>query len=179
MSIVTERLTRDRFRELYADVKPNVEVIDGVAEQKAMGSKPHAYLQAIVARMLQDCGFRAATELTLAISETWDPVPDVTGVLGPDTDELYHSQPPAVVIEILSPSDRFTLLDQKCRQYAEWGILDILVFDPLSERVWCWDRTTDSLLYRISDRYMFASKPDTKLQLDEVFRRLRAALGRH
>jgi Uma2 family endonuclease len=118
MSSSTEKLTRERFRELYADRKPNFELIDGVAEQKAMGSKRHAFLQGILYRMLEELGFRTGTELTVAISQTWEPVPDVAGLVGPETDEVYQSQPPAVVIEILSPSDRFTLLDQKCRRYA-------------------------------------------------------------
>jgi hypothetical protein len=34
MSVATEKLTRDRFREMYADRKPNYELIDGVPEQK-------------------------------------------------------------------------------------------------------------------------------------------------
>jgi hypothetical protein len=38
MSVVTEKLTRARFRELYADQKPNFELIDGRAEQKALGA---------------------------------------------------------------------------------------------------------------------------------------------
>ena len=78
--IAAERLTRDRFRELYGDHKPNYELIDGVPEQKSLVSKRHARLQVILSQMLEELGFRAATELTLAISETWDPVPDVAEV---------------------------------------------------------------------------------------------------
>jgi Uma2 family endonuclease len=176
MSTSTEKLTRERFRELYADRKPNFELIDGVAEQKAMGSKRHAYLQGILYRMLEDLGFRTGTELTVAISQTWEPVPDVAGLVGPETDEVYQSQPPAVVIEILSPSDRFTLLDQKCRRYAEWGIPDILVFDPVSERAWHWDGITGGLV-RWQGAYRFVSKPEAELSLDEAFRRLQEKLA--
>jgi Uma2 family endonuclease len=61
----------------------------------------------------------------------------VAGVLGPETDEVYQTELPAVVIEILSPGDRFMLLDQKCRRYAEWGVRDILVFDPVGRCGWC------------------------------------------
>jgi Uma2 family endonuclease len=55
-------------------------------------------------------------------------------MLGPETSDVYQNSPPAVVIEILSPSGRFTLLDKKCRRYAEWGVPDILVFDPVDNR---------------------------------------------
>jgi hypothetical protein len=73
MSVLSEKLTRERFRELYADEKPNCELIDGRPERKALGSKRHARLQLILGQMLDELGFRAATELTLAISETWEP----------------------------------------------------------------------------------------------------------
>src|SRR5262245_8588492 len=146
MSVVTERLTRERFRELYADQKPNWELIDGKPEQKALPSRRHSFLQGILGRMLDDLGFRTGIELTLEISETWDPVPDVAGMLGPETHEVYQSEPPAVVIEILSPGDRFTLLGKKCRRYAEWGVRDILVFDPVGCCAWSWGKATHGLM---------------------------------
>jgi Uma2 family endonuclease len=40
----------------------------------------------------------------------------------------------AVAIEVLSPDDRFTRVIQKCRKYAEWGIQNILVFDPANRK---------------------------------------------
>ena len=75
------------------------------------------------------------------------------------------------MIEILSPSDRFTLLDKKCRRYAEWGVPDILAFDPVESRVWHWDTAADSLV-RVQGPYRFASLPDAALSLVEAFRRL-------
>ena len=169
--MVTEKFTRERFRGLYADQKPNWELIDGVPEQKALGSKRHSYLQWILAQMLNELGFRPGTELTVEVSETWEPVPDVAGMLGPETSGVYQNSPPAVVIEILSPSDRFTLLDKKCRRYAEWGVPDILVFDPVENSAWCWDANLSGLM-RCPQTYRFASRPEAELSLAEVFRRL-------
>ena len=171
MSLLEEKLTRDKFRKLYQDCKPSCELIEGRLEQKALGSKRHAALQGILFRMLQELGFRSYVELSLAISEDWEPIPDVAGVVGPETDEVYQSEPPAVAIEILSPSDRFTLLDQKCRRYAGWGIRDILVFDPVAQRAWHWDAKLDSLL-PIQETYAFSSKPGTMLRIAEAFRKL-------
>jgi Uma2 family endonuclease len=171
MSVVAEKLTRQRFRELYADRKPNWELIDGAPEQKALPSKRHSYLQWILAVMLDDLGFRTGTELTVEVAETWEPVPDVAGMLGPETNDVYQNSPPAVVIEILSPSDRFTLVDKKCRRYAAWGVPDILVFDPVENRAWCWDINLDGLM-RCPQTYRFFSRPEAELSLAEVFRRL-------
>jgi Uma2 family endonuclease len=170
--ILQEKLSRERFRELYGDRKPAFELIDGEPEQKALGSKKHSRLQWILGVMLEELGFEICPELTLAISETWEPIPDLAGVLGPETDEVYQSEPPAVVIEILSPSDRFTPLDAKCRKYAEWGVPDILAFDPVRRMAWRWDRATDGLAR--FETYRFSSRADGELSLLEVFQRLDA-----
>jgi Uma2 family endonuclease len=79
-----------------------------------------------------------------------------------------------VVIEILSPDDRFTRVIQKCRRYAEWGVQDILVFDPIGREAWYWD-TASGDLTRIKDSYTFRSQP-AELKQTEVFRRLDSEL---
>lgn len=81
-----------------------------------------------------------------------------------------------MVIEILSPSDRFGLLNQKCRRYSAWGAADILVFDPVEERVWGWDRQQETLV-PARGTYRFHSKPGGELAITEVFRRLRQKMG--
>jgi hypothetical protein len=60
--------------------------------------------------MLEALGFRVAAELTLRISDIWAPVPDVAGVLDFQKGVIYQGEPPAVIIEILSPTDSFSLL---------------------------------------------------------------------
>jgi len=114
------------------------------------------------------------TELTLAISETWEPTPDVCGMLGPDDGEPYPTKPIAVVIEILSPRDSFTRVIQKCRKYSSWGVPDILVFDPIGCEAWRWDATADDVV-RFKQIYSFKSQA-AELSLTEVFQRLRAEL---
>lgn len=177
MSAVAEKLTRSAFRKRYADQKPNWELIDGIPEQKALGSKRHSYLQGILCAMLDELGFRAGTELTLEISETWEPIPDVAGMLGPESDDVYQSQPPAVVIEILSPSDRAPNLLEKLVRYAQWGIVDILLFDPAKEQAW-WFWGGERLgLTLIEGSYRFRSMPGAEMAPAEAFRRLRLKIG--
>jgi Uma2 family endonuclease len=174
MSAVAHKLTVEEFRATYADRKPNYELLNGEAVQKALSTKRHSYLQVILSLLFDELGFHAGPELTLAISETWEPVPDVCGELGSDNEEPYPTQPVAVAIEILSPADPFTRVMQKCRRYAEWGIKDILVFDPVGLEAWFWDATTEDLT-TIRQSYRFKSKP-VELKLEEVFRPLNAKL---
>jgi Uma2 family endonuclease len=176
MSAVAHKLTVEQFRAVYGECKPNYELLDGEAVQKALGTKRHSYMQGILYSLLDQLGFNAGTELTLAISDSWEPVPDVTGELASDIEEPYPTHPIAVAIEILSPSDPFTRVIRKCRRYAEWGITDILVFDPIGCEAWYWDKAADDLA-RVKEHYAFTSKP-VALTLAEVFGRLDVKLKR-
>jgi len=167
MSTIAEKLTSDRFREMYAQRKPHFELLDGDPVQKTLPTKLHSILQLVLCLMLKELGFKPRPELTLAIDEHWEPTPDVSGIVGQEEDP-YPTRAIAVAIEILSPDDRFTRVIQKCRKYAEWGVKDILVFDPVDRDAWYWD-TSSGDLNRIKERYQFHSRP-VELALEEVFR---------
>jgi Uma2 family endonuclease len=174
MNAVADKLTLEKFRATYTECKPYYELLDGEAVQKAVPTKRHSVLQNVFSFLLKDLGFKARPELTLAISESWEPTPDVCGVLGPDDDEPYPTRAVPVVIEILSPDDRFTRVVQKCRRYSQWGVPDILVFDPIGREAWYWDTASDNLA-RFKESYAFKSKP-VELILADVFHRLDAEL---
>jgi len=169
MSAITERVTLQRFRDSYAERKPYFELIDGAAIQKALPTKLHSILQFVLALMLKEAGFKSRPELSLAISESWEPMPDVCGIIGPE-DDPYPTHAVAVAIEVLSPDDRFTRVLEKCGKYAQWGVVDILVFDPVEREAWFWNTATGDLT-RIQSSYGFRSRP-VELLLTEVFRRV-------
>jgi len=173
MGIAVEHLTRSAFRSIYAERKPYYELLDGVAVQKASATRLHSTLQFILLVMLKELGFKSRPELTLAIDEAWEPTPDVCGVLGPE-EAPYPTRAVAVAFEVLSPEDRFTRVIQKCRKYAEWGIQDILVYDPVDHDAWYWDSAIGGLV-QSKKTYKFHSLP-VEISQDEVFRRLDAEL---
>jgi Uma2 family endonuclease len=164
-----QKLTREEFRARYAGASPEYELIDGFPEQKPAAEWPHASLHGLLTQMLEELGFTSLTSLTLEIDESWELIPDVAGFLGPLPAGPYPSQPPAAAIEILSPNDPFLKLNRKLKKYAEWGIGDILVFDPIGREGWLWDQAVEALIP--FDVYYFHRLPDAKLSVAEVFRR--------
>jgi hypothetical protein len=84
------------FRAKYADCKPYYELLNGEAVQKAMPTDLHSTLQGVLYTVLKELGFKAKTELTLPISDIWEPVPDVCGLLAPLGGEPYPISPVAV-----------------------------------------------------------------------------------
>lgn len=169
MGSIAEKLTPERFRQVYAQRKPHFEFLNGEAVQKTLPTKLHSILQLVLALLLKELGFKSRPELTLAIDESWEPTPDVCGIVGPEEDP-YPMHAVAVAIEVLSPEDRFTRLIQKCRKYSEWGVQDILVFDPVGREAWYWD-TVSGDLTRIKESYRFHSR-SVELVLGDVFQRL-------
>lgn len=169
MSTASETLTRDAFREIYGGRKPYFELLDGHPVQKTLPTRLHAIMLKVLDRLLEDLGFQSRSELTLAISTTWEPIPDVCCILGPEEDP-YPTRPVAVAVEILSPADPFSRVNQKCRKYAEWGIQDILVYDPVQREVWYWDHSIRALLPSV-EIYRFRSLP-VEISHAEVFHRM-------
>jgi Uma2 family endonuclease len=47
---------------------------------------------------------------------------------GPQPDVL--TQPPLLVIEILSPDDTYSDLQERCREYAKMGVATVWIVDP-------------------------------------------------
>jgi Uma2 family endonuclease len=88
---------------------------------------------------------------------------------------LTRARPVAIAIEILSPSDRFALVDQKCRKYAQWGVADILLFDPINHTAWRWAPEYSGLI-PITGSHSFHSKPGAALTLKHIFRQLEEKL---
>jgi Uma2 family endonuclease len=57
-------------------------------------------------------------------------IPDIALFAGSKPAEPVPSQPPLVVIEIVSPDDRYSEMHEKLAEYQEWGVANVWVVDP-------------------------------------------------
>ncbi len=57
-------------------------------------------------------------------------IPDIAVFAGTEPDENVPSHPPLVVIEIISPDDRYSEVLEKLAEYRQWGVSHIWVVDP-------------------------------------------------
>jgi Uma2 family endonuclease len=57
-------------------------------------------------------------------------IPDVAVFAGSRPEEPVPSRPPLVVVEIISPEDRYSDVLEKLAEYQEWGVPYIWVVDP-------------------------------------------------
>jgi Uma2 family endonuclease len=57
-------------------------------------------------------------------------IPDVAVFAETEPDEPVPGRPPLVVVEIISPDDRYSDVLEKLAEYRQWGVRHIWVVDP-------------------------------------------------
>ena len=87
-----------------------------------------------------DGEFAIAVELRVQVSATRYRVPDVCLARAErPMPQIFH-KPPLLVIEILSPEDRFSVLEKKIHDYLAFGIPNLWVIDPWERRAFIYTR---------------------------------------
>ncbi len=131
-------MTVEQFERQYGHEKPYFEYWFGQPVQEAMPTWIHSMLQKIIMRLLDDAGYESGAEVKLKISADFQPLPDISAVLPGQVELPYPTRPVEVVVEILSPDDKFSQVLEKCQFYGDLGIKNIYVVDPEARQIWSW-----------------------------------------
>jgi Uma2 family endonuclease len=147
---------------------PDVEYVDGELREKSVVQTIHSRLQSILPTWFEnhadDWGVVPGVEARVRVTSTRVRLPDVVvDKAGPWPPALIA--PPLIVIEILSPSDSFTELAEKLRDYEAMGIPNIWIIDPQVRQSWFYN---GSLIER--SRLTVADSP-IYLDVPEMFAR--------
>lgn len=173
-TVAAEKLTLAEFEKLHGGCKPHYEYWYGEAVQKPVATLLHGLLQIIISRLLRELGYKSASEVTLKIAADFQPIPDVIGISGP-LEFPYPTSPVGVVVEILSPEDRFSRVSKKCLEYARLGIPNILVIDPEQRSGWQWNEELRGF-HEIQPSGSFSLKEGRELSLAKIFEELDSEL---
>jgi Uma2 family endonuclease len=139
MATGTRLSLEDYFRAHY---EGECEFIDGELRPKPMGTGPHSRIQArlqnALRRFEQTGHGEALPEMSLRLPNGDVLIPDV---LFSRKDQVFDNRglfdtPPALCIEILSPSQSFGELYDKCRRYLHWGVPVCWLIDPVKKLAW-------------------------------------------
>ena len=113
--------------------RPDREYVDGEIRERNVGKWEHARLQWLLALWFgkheQQWGITGSTEQRVLVSENRVRVPDVVVlVAGAQPDVL--SDPPLLVIEILSPDDSYSDTQERAQDYRAMGVETVWIIDP-------------------------------------------------
>ncbi len=130
---------------LSSTCDPDCDYIDGHLEERNLGEWDHASLQMRISAFLyvrQDqWGIRVVPELRVRVSPTRFRIPDVCVVLG-EPNEQVLTKPPFLCIEILSPEDRMSRIQERIDDYLRMGVRYVWIFSP-DRRAGCCNGASD------------------------------------
>jgi Uma2 family endonuclease len=118
---------------MSASYRPDREYIDGELWERNAGKREHARLQALLTGWFMnhesDWQIMVLTECRVKVAATRVRIPDVTLVRpGPQPDVL--TEPPLLVVEILSPDDSYSDTQERAADYLRMGVETIWIIDP-------------------------------------------------
>jgi Uma2 family endonuclease len=118
---------------LATHYRPDQEYIDGELLERNVGEWSHSRLQRGALRHFiqyeESLGFEAFPEWRVQVTPTRFRVPDVTVVRGNPAEQIL-THPPFLCIEILSPEDSMTSMQERIDDYLHFGVENVWIIDP-------------------------------------------------
>ena len=167
-------MTIEEFDRLPEDNTKTYELIDG---KLVMQARPNVRHQAIMSNLTQKIAnyldkkpCRVFTEVELEISKNVI-VPDVSVLCSIENLNIQRfTQPPVLVIEILSPSNTANEINNKINKYKNHGIKECWVIDPDLKSVEVKDLETNiSINYIQSGLVKSDIFDDLHIELSKIF----------
>jgi len=136
MAVSTQISVEEYLKTVY---RPDCDYVDGIVEQRTLGERDHSGIQGnlviFFGSRFRQMGIRAWPEWRFQVKPTRFRVPDVIVTRG-QPDEKILTTPPLLCIEILSPQDTMSRVNQRVQEYLEFGVPVVWVIDPEERRVW-------------------------------------------
>ncbi len=157
---------------LQTSYRPDCEYVDGKIQERNMGKREHARVQALLAAW-----FIAHETLWSVIAlieaRTWVApnrvrIPDVALTsLAPQGEVLTEA--PILVVEILSPDDSYSDTEQRANEYLAMGVQAVWIIDPRTRTGRMCAGQSAEQLWTVAMRLEVSGTP-IFVELDEIFR---------
>jgi Uma2 family endonuclease len=127
----TVRISLQEYLE--TPYRPDREYIDGEVRERNVGKWEHARLQALLAAwfLSKESAWRVmtSTEQRMRVATSRVRVPDLVIVDGGPQPDVIE-KPPILIVEILSPDDTYSDLEERVTDYRNMGVAAIWAIDP-------------------------------------------------
>jgi Uma2 family endonuclease len=151
---------------LATSYRPDCEYLDGVLLERNVGEWDHSRLQQLLSRYMgnreKEWGVLVVTEQRVQVTGTRWRIPDLAVVTGVPRDGRIIDEPPFLCIELLSPSDRMTEMQERIDDYLRFGVRYVWLINPVNRRAFVY--TADGM-HEVRDGVLRASNPDIAVPL--------------
>ncbi len=117
---------------------PDCDYVEGHLQERHVGEIGHSDAQGRIYLFVQtQCrGFWAGVELRVQVKPDRFRVPDVAILRGGKPEGRFITAPPEVMVEVLSPDDRASDVQDRIDDYLMFGVPCVWVIRPESLRAW-------------------------------------------
>ena len=154
---------------LHSVYRPDCDYVDGVLVERNVGEITHQMAQQEILVYLRErrrlWNIFVIQELRVQVSPTRYRVPDLCVVLGGKPDEEILTKPPFLCVEILSPEDRISRMQERIDDYFRFGVRYVWLVDPQSRRAWIY---TPGTIREVRDGLLRTGDPELVVPLAEV-----------
>src|SRR5579864_9060605 len=120
--------------------RPDCDYVDGEVIERNLGEHEHSDLQTEFAHYFRgrrkQWKMHAVVEQRVQVAPTRFRIPDVCIVPSGIPHSRIYRDPPIICIEILSPDDRQSRVQQRVDDYLKFGVRYVWVVDPETQRAW-------------------------------------------
>jgi Uma2 family endonuclease len=125
---------------LTTSYEPDVDYVDGVLENRNEGEYDHNIVQRAILIWFYErekqWRIRSVQEQRTRVASSKVRIPDVS-VFSRDTPiEQVFTRPQLIAIEVLSPEDRHSRIDERLRNFASFGVPNLWVVNPETRAGW-------------------------------------------
>ena len=150
---------------------PDCEYVDGEVLERNMGEPEHAGLQGLLiiwlSRFRREPGIHVFPELRIQVAPHRYRLSDITVTTHRVQGRILRD-PPCLCIEILSPEDRASRMEQKIDDYLDFGVPNVWLIDPRKRRAWSYTKEGR----REATDLPTATNPRMELPISELFAEL-------
>jgi Uma2 family endonuclease len=123
-----------------SDYEPDAEYVDGQIEERNLGEFDHNTVQQLIQIWFflrrKQWSVSAIQEQRMRVAPARVRIPDVC-IFGKDYPvEQVFARPPLICIEVLSPEDRRSRMEEKIADYRAFGVPNIWIIDPKRRAGW-------------------------------------------
>ena len=155
---------------MHTVYRPDCDYVDGVLVDRNVGEKNHAKAQQEIWYYLRAGRVKwnifPILESRVQVSRTRYRVPDISVFVGPEPDEQIFTTPPFLCVEILSPEDRMSRMQQRIDDYFAFGVKYVWVVDPQTHRAWIYQAEG---MREVRDGVLRTANPDIEIPLADLF----------
>ena len=125
---------------LHTSYSPDCDFVDGEVLERNAGKKKHSYAQGEIVSWFNSrkrvLVLQAMPEFRMQVAAGRVRIPDVVVSELPLPDEEVLTEAPYLCVEVMSPDDTISAMQDRLDYYLKFGIPNIWVIDPWKYRGW-------------------------------------------